>query len=56
MLSATPHLTVTPCVPAAIEETTALGVRVQEAEALAVEVAVADVGDEKTLGGKDNEH
>ena len=62
MLSATPHLTVTPCVPAAIEETTALGVRVQEVlvvgtqEAEALAVAVADVGDEKTLGGKDNEH
>src|SRR5262245_21200803 len=47
MLLATPDLTVTPCVPAAIEETTALEVRVREAEALAVEVAVADVGDKK---------
>jgi hypothetical protein len=42
---ATLVLTVTPYVPAAIEETTALGVRVQEAEALAVEVA--DVEDER---------
>jgi len=54
MLLAAPDLTAPPCVPAAIEETTALWVRVQEvlvvgteeAEARAVEVAVADVGDE----------
>ena len=32
-----------------------MGVRVQEAEALAVEVAAADVGDEKTPGRKPNE-
>ena len=55
MLLATPHLTVMPCVPAAIEETPVLGVRVQEPEALAVEVEVAGVGDEKTLGRKNNE-
>jgi hypothetical protein len=53
MLSAALDLTVTPCVPAALEETTALGVRAREvlvvdtreAEALAPEVA--DGGDER---------
>jgi hypothetical protein len=57
----------TPCVPAAIEDTTALGARVQEvlapgtagAEAL-VAVAVAEVeagaDDKKTLGRENNEH
>ena len=50
MLSVALDLAATPCVPAAIEETTALGVRVlvagtQEAEALAAEVVV--VGDER---------
>ena len=52
MLLAALDLTVIPCVPAAIEETPALGVRVQGAEALAVEAEVADVGDEKALGRK----
>ena len=53
MLSAVLDSAVTPCVPAAIEGTAALGVRAQEilvvgtpeAEALAAEVA--DVGDER---------
>ena len=52
MLLAMLHLTATPCVPAAIEETPVLEVRVQGAEALAVEAEVADVGDEKALGRK----
>jgi hypothetical protein len=56
MLLAALDLAVTPCVPAAIEETTALAGLAQEvlvpgteeAEPLAVEVAVAGVEDEYT--------
>src|SRR5262249_36525207 len=53
MLLAPLDLAVTPCVPAAIEETTALGGRVQE-EALVVEVAVAGADDKNGL--ENNEH
>ena len=53
MLLAMPHLTATPCVPAAIEETPAFGVQAQEAEALAVEAGAADKG---TVGRGNNEH
>jgi hypothetical protein len=54
MLSAALDLVVTPCVPAAIEETIALGVRAQEVvlgteEAEVLAGAVAGAGDEKTL-------
>src|SRR5262245_60901434 len=48
MLLAAPDLAVTPCVPAAIEETTALGAPVQEG-ALEAEVAVAGAGDKNGL-------
>ena len=46
-------LTVTPCVPAAIEETIALGAQVQE-EVLVV--AVADADDKNGLDRQNNEH
>src|SRR5262245_15168653 len=53
MLLAALDLTVIPCVPAAIEETIALGARVQE-EALVV--AVADGDDKNGLDRENNEH
>src|SRR5262245_2292195 len=69
VLLATLDLAVTPCVPAAIEETTALGAQVEqvlavgaaEPEAPAVAaVAEAEVeagaGDKKTRGRESNEH
>ena len=63
MLLAALDLTGTPCVPAAIEETTALEAQVQEvlvldteeAEALVLE-AVADADDKEALGRENNEH
>ena len=57
MLLAPLDLTVIPCVPAAIEETIALGAQVQE-EALVVEVEVAVAGadDKNGLDRKNNEH
>jgi hypothetical protein len=63
MLLAALDSAVTPCVPAAIEETTALGLQVpevlvldtEEAEALVLE-AVADADDKKALGRENNEH
>jgi len=54
MLLAALDLTVTPCVPAAIEETTALRAQVQE-EALVVVVA-AGADDKNGLGRDNNEH
>ena len=63
MLLAALDSAVTPCVPAAIEETTALEAQVQEvlaldteeAEALVLE-AVAGADDKKALGRENNEH
>ena len=55
MLSAALDLTVTPCVPAAIEETIASGAQVQE-EVLVVEVEVADAEDKNGLDRLNNEH
>jgi len=62
MLLAARDSAVTPCVPAAIEETTALGLQVpevlvldtEEAEALVLE-AVAGADDKKALGRENNE-
>ena len=54
MLLAPLDLTVIPSVPAAIEETIALGAQAQE-EALAVEVAVAGADDKNDLDREDNE-
>ena len=62
MLLAALDSAVTPCVPAAIEETTALGLQVpevlvldtEEAEALVLE-AVAGADDKKALGRENNE-
>ena len=48
-------LTVIPCVPAAIEETIALGALVQE-EALVVEVAVAGADGKNGPDQENNEH
>ena len=70
MLLAALDSAVTPCVPAAIEETTALGLQVpevlvldtEEAEALVLEAVAlgpeAEAGgdDKKTLGRENNEH
>ena len=63
MLLATLDSAVTPCVPAAIEETAVLGAQVQEVlapgteevEALVLE-AVAGADDKKALGRENNEH
>ena len=55
MLSAALDLTVTPCVPAAIEETAALRAQVQE-ESLVVVVAAAGADDKNGLGRENNEH
>ena len=55
MLLAALDLTVIPCVPAAIEETIALGAQVQE-EALVVEVAVAGADDKNGPDQENDEH